>query len=147
MPGTYAAQYCQANGIPYEAYSTSLEEFTFEYPNDREATLTAWSGTADYVVVPAMADDTHAVTQIGQSVFKGNRSLQRVSLPDSAREIGLFAFDTCRSLTRITLPWDLETLGEYAFRNCVNLAEVVFNDGPLTVKDGAFENCPLLTGE
>ncbi|MEG1529805.1 MAG: leucine-rich repeat protein, partial [Clostridia bacterium] len=60
-------------------------------------TLTQYTGTAKYVVIP------DSVTSIGNSAFSG-----------------------CSGLTSITIPASVETINAEAFWNCYNLTSVVF---------------------
>ena len=108
LPDTPAAQYCAGKGIPYEAYSTPAEAFTFELLDDTSAKITGYTGTASAVVIPAMADETHAVTIIGS--LSKNKDVERVYLPEG-----------------------LTGIGASAFKDCTKLQDVVFHDGLLEI--------------
>ena len=111
LPDTPAAQYCAGKGIPYEAYSTPVEAFTFELLDDTSAKITGYTGTASAVVIPAMADETHAVTVIGS--LSKNKDVERVYLPEG-----------------------LTGIGASAFKDCTKLQDVVFHDGLLEIGQG-----------
>lgn len=120
-PDTAAQAYCEANGVPYEALSTPLEEFTFTFPNDTEATLTGWDGEGGIVVIPDMADETHRITAIGNNAFKDKTGM-----------------------TAVRLPKGLVTIYGSAFQGCANLEDVVFHEGLKLVEHAAFYGCVKL---
>ena len=148
-PYTYAAAYCAEHGIPYTAHTTLLEEFTFEFTSDTEATLTGWNGLNNYsnktVTVPPMADDTHVVTAIGEKAFYQKSWITSVYLPDTVESIGSEAFLSCHNLAMIRLPRDLTFLGSMAFAYCYRLEDVEFNEGLKVICSMAFSHCQGLT--
>lgn len=142
-PDTDAARYCADHDIPYLVQSTPLEEFTFEFPNEREATLVSWNvqravlGTQ--IIIPRMADETHVITRIGDNAFKGQYSITSVYFPDSIISIGDCAFEGLYYLQRVVLPENLTELGACAFSGC-GLTEIVFNQKLKIIYNGAFSN-------
>ena len=64
------------------------------------------------------------VSRISSDVFKDNRAITRVELPENLTEINDNAFNGCLNLIRIILPETLEAIGSDAFKNCHKLLEV-----------------------
>ena len=67
------------------------------------------------------------VTDI-KRLFKGNRNLKSITLPDSVTQIDDYAFQSCSSLESITIPGSVTGIGKYAFEYCSNLKEVHISD-------------------
>ena len=143
-PDNYAEAWCGENGMVYEALSTPIGEFTFSFPTEDTATVTGWNGEGESVIIPAMADDTHAVTAIGASAFYGKKALKTVHLPRTLTVIGNQAFQNCESLTEINFPDGLETIKYSAFYGCASLTAAPLPDTVTTIEGFAFDNCPAL---
>ena len=74
--------------------------------------------TYEVIVIP----DT--VTEIGEAVFKGCKSLQKVTLSKKLVSIGARAFSGCESLIRPTIPDTVTIIGDEAFRDCKSLGSI-----------------------
>lgn len=85
----------------------------------KSASLTAYLGSSDVVVIPAKLGGM-SVTTIDNSAFRGS-SVVKVILPDSVTTIGEYAFADCQYLRSITLSSDLRAVGAGAFNNCTAL--------------------------
>ncbi|MCD8185769.1 MAG: leucine-rich repeat domain-containing protein, partial [Rikenellaceae bacterium] len=72
------------------------------------------------------------------------RTLRRVYLPSTLREIGVYAFNQCLNLEYVDTE-NVETIEQWAFRYCLNLREVKLNDGLKTIGNSAFYGCNSLT--
>ena len=88
---TFAIVSTVMTSLPLEVLAAG--EFTIE-----DGVLTAYSGTAEEVVVP------DGVTTIGKNAFFDNTTIKKVTLPDSVQVIDDFAFYECHSLVSIHLP-------------------------------------------
>ncbi|MBQ8271216.1 MAG: leucine-rich repeat protein [Bacteroidaceae bacterium] len=64
------------------------------------------------------------VTRVSKNLFQDSRELQKVSLPNSLKEIGATAFSNCPKLTEIKIPAGVTKMGSDAFYNCNNLKAV-----------------------
>lgn len=86
------------------------------------------------------------IIRIGDSAFRGCRALKNMIVPDSVKSIGAYAFQNCISLTGVILPTGLTELGAYAFYSCTSLLEVTLPDGLTDLGAYMFYNCTSLTG-
>lgn len=77
---------------------------------------------------------------IGDSAFQGVYSLQRVSIPNSAKKIGKMAFTNCSGLTELSFgdKSELAEIGDSAFYGCSRLTEVSLPRGLKKIGKGAF---------
>ena len=100
---------------PAEQPEQGAATFTYEVKNGT-ATLTAYTGNATEVAVPAEIDG-YAVTALGDSLFK-NAGVTRVTLPASVISIGWFAFYGCGSLQSVSMGEAVSTIGYAAFDGC-----------------------------
>ena len=83
-------------------------------------------------------------TNIGSRAFAGCSSLEEIVFPYSVMEIGEAAFEGCRNLENIILPGSLSTIGACAFRCCKSLKNVVIPEHVREINKGTFENCGSL---
>ena len=107
------------------------------------------------------------VTSIGGNVFKDNKTLKNVTLPDTITSIEGSAFQNATALESISLSEGLTTIGRNAFSNTTSLTQIMlpesltsidwwgFSGSGLTsvvipknvtsLGQHIFENCPSLT--
>ena len=85
-----------------------------------------------------------SVTSIGDSAFRGCRSLHYVTIPDSVTSIGDSAFRGCISLQSVTIPDSVTSIGCSAFLGCSSLQSVTLPDSVTSIGDGAFGGCSFL---
>lgn len=81
------------------------------------------------------------ITSVGESVFRGCMTLEKVTLPTTIKTIGGYAFDCATELKEINFPEGLLSIGEFAFDLCVSLEEVNLPDSIETMYAAAFRWC------
>ncbi len=139
--GVSAAEETQVS----EPVLAGTDEFEYTLAGG-EATITAYNGKANRIVIPA-ALDGYPVVAIGDSVFRDRTDLIRVDFEQGAlRSVGNFAFYGCSALEEVLLPDTVETVGRLSFMNCTSLYRVELGDSLLEIGASAFEGCAALDG-
>ena len=82
--------------------------------------------------------------EIAGSSFYGNRYLQSISLPETAKMIGTLSFANCSELTSIDINEGLERIGQAAFAECTGLTEIKFPQSLKYLGAEAFTGCKNL---
>ena len=85
------------------------------------------------------------VTSIGNSAFKGCRSLASINIPSSVTSIGEYAFRGCSSLTSINIPSSVTSIGNEAFSDCRSLTSINIPSSVTSIGKYAFSGCSSLT--
>ncbi|MBR6578381.1 MAG: leucine-rich repeat protein [Clostridia bacterium] len=103
---------------------------------------------ADKNIVIASAYNGVPVVIIEDGVFKSNKNIRSLTIPDKVHYIGKQAFAFCTSLESVVLPENLKTLGADAFNGCVALTEFTFKGtkaewNAIEKQDGWNEDCPF----
>ena len=81
---------------------------------------------------------------VGEYMFYGCKSLERVALPQRSTEIKECAFMGCERLKEVKIGNYMKTVGKHVFLGCSSLKDVKLTGNVETVGDGAFENCTSL---
>ena len=84
------------------------------------------------------------VTKIGYGAFERS-SLQKITIPNSVKEIGSYAFSYCHSLTNVTIPSSVTIIESGVFKDCNSISSITIPNGVKEIRDLAFENCNLTT--
>ena len=95
------------------------------------------------VTVPAMIDG-YKVLGIGDSVFKGNKTITSVTLETGIEYIGKSCFNSCYYITKVTFPSTLKRIGTDAFNSCSSLSNVTIPISVTEINGGAFWYTPWL---
>ena len=82
----------------------------------------------------------------GDSLFKNNQTLKRVTLPanDYFYEIGAEAFAGCTNLETVDAPTTLGDVGKRAFQGCTALKSLALGSNSAHIYESAFEGCTSL---
>ena len=82
-----------------------------------------------------------ASVEIGNSAFKGCKSLKSINLPITPK-IGISAFESCSSLTTLDIKKGTKEIGQWCFAYCTSLTSITFRDES-TVFSGisTFQDC------
>ncbi len=82
-----------------------------------------------------------SVTDLGDYVFSGCKSLASATLSKNIKEIGYDLFDSCESLRTVQIPNGVTAIRSGAFSCCHELEAVNIPNGVKTIESYAFEEC------
>lgn len=85
------------------------------------------------------------VSVIESGAFKDCKKLQKIKIPDTAKNIGTALFANCIKLTDVKLPQGIETITEGLFAGCTSLEQFSVPDTVQLIEDYAFSRCNNLT--
>ena len=85
------------------------------------------------------------VTEIGERAFSGCSNLTSITIPESVTQIGERAFEGCSSLTSITIPNSVTEIGSGAFTGCSSLTSITIPNSVEWIGDSTFSGCRSLT--
>ena len=99
-------------------------DYTFSVTRE-SAVLIEYNGSDTLIEVPGEVNG-RPVTEIGEGAFTGNKSIQRVTLPESVAVIGENAFAGCSELMSLVAQREEVTrVADTAFDGCEKLALIV----------------------
>jgi len=75
---------------------------------------------------------------VQQDLFKDQKNLISITLPEGITEITRSAFEGCENLHTVNLPEGLLRIGINAFRNCSNLKAIELPDSLTSISAGSF---------
>ncbi|MBP5529451.1 MAG: leucine-rich repeat protein [Lachnospiraceae bacterium] len=78
---------------------------------------------------------------IGARVFADNKTIKKVSMPDSVKKIHADAFKNCVNLVDVRLSSKLDFISSYAFQNCISLEEIKLPSGMTKFANEVFMGC------
>ena len=104
--------------------------------------ITSYKGNANTVIVPSMYNGKPIVV-IGEEVFKDNKTLYNITLPNTVKLILDKAFYRCNYLKSINIPDGLRLIGTAAFSECTSLRSISLPNSLMEIKDKAFEYSSL----
>lgn len=124
------------NGLVYPPVGTAANPTAFE--------VSAYEGEATTLTIPDTYNNK-PVTAILPEVFKGNSTLQTLTIGSNVTDIGQSAFEDCDALTQVVLPNAVEYVHARAFRGCDNLTSFTIGSGFAHHDDNFIADCPKLT--
>ena len=123
----------------YEYYSEGL---SFQRINNGYS-LSGIGNCFDSVVVVPSQYNGLPVTEINDSVFRDNKNITAIYLPNTITRIGNFAFDYCTNLSFIRLGNAVEAIGRMAFRFSA-IKTMHIPDSVVSIGEHAFSYCDKL---
>ena len=134
--GNSAFKGCPITSLDIPASVIEIEEWAF-YNHDL-STLTLHDGlqiigegaftNRDDNVTVSVLSLPNTLTTIGNSAFRGWRSITELIIPESAETIGELAFYRCTSLTTVKFGTHVKSVGESAFGSCEGITKVDIGD-------------------
>ena len=116
------------NYLEGEKLKKLVDGMTYEYlTGPKTAILISSTTTEKNVTIPdsALIDGVkYGVIAIDQNAFKGNTSIEKLTISEKVKTIGACAFQNCTSLKKIELPSTLTDIGEKAFDGCKSITHV-----------------------
>ncbi len=150
------AQFPEITGTVAEAASVSVEDSdvsreedfgfsgVYEYGELKSYWIWDYEGTASNVIIPSTYNGK-PVTRIGTNVFKNNKNITNVTIPNSIVEIDGEAFSGCTGLTGITIPEGVKTIEYGVFSGCTGLVSITIPESVESMGSDVFKDCPKLT--
>ena len=111
---------------------------------DGSGTLTAVEGiseTNSEVIIPSEVNG-QAVKQIGQDLFRDNRYLRKLSIPDGV-SLGYRMCSGCALLEEVDLPSGITVIPDHAFEGCVSLHSIELPKTLVQIRLEAFSGSGL----
>lgn len=103
------------------------EDYTYEENEDGTITITAYTGSAEELIIPSEIDGK-AVAEIGHDLFDfvngGNKTIKKITIPSSVKKIDEGAFVWAESLEEVYIEDGVEDIGENAFAGCQKLKKI-----------------------
>lgn len=106
----------------YIALPANEDDFTI----DANGTITSFNGVPEdnrYMSIPETINGI-TVTAIGESVFRLNKALRMLILPENCKIVGTKAFENCTALALFRGD-GVETIDDYAFNYCQSMTDVI----------------------
>lgn len=117
-------------------------DFRWRFRATGSIRLVAYDGADANVEIP---DNIHGmkITSLAANLFKDNKTLESVSIPDSVCFLGHHVFAGCSNLRKIRLSAGVEQMPVTTFAKCERLEEVVFTAPVVTIENGLFADAPV----
>ena len=85
------------------------------------------------------------ITKIADKAFVLCKKLKTVTIPNGVTSVGYMAFWDCEHLTNITIPNSVTSIGNSAFQYCKSLTSITIPNSVTSIKREAFRDCSSLT--
>ena len=131
-------EYADAGTVSENVYGY----FFYKFGSDGYIEIIEYVGKEMDVVVPEEINGRY-VGSIGKNVFKDNKTITSIELPDHLYSIGDGAFEGCENLQTVNSTGITE-IGAHAFCGCKSLENISLT-GIKSVGDYAFSECSSLT--
>ena len=107
---------------------------------DANGVLTGVSGLSGSDITVEIPSEVNGITvsEIGKDVFKDNKNVGRLIIPDSVTKLGYRMCSGCTALSEVRLPAGLTVIPDEAFDGCSSLRTVNFPDTLKEIRSDAF---------
>ena len=123
-------------------YKTDNQTWTYTIDDNKQAVITAYSGTVENVMIPDTLDG-NIVTAIDVGAFAQCASIKTITISNTITSIGSNAFYNCYNLESVTIPSGVTEINNFTFAECKKLKNVTFEADSRLESIGykAFLNC------
>ena len=104
-----------------------------------KAVITGYTGSEKEVNIPSELDGI-TVAALGEKAFNNNKSIEKVTLPDTITEIGSGAFMYCQKLSEVNIPESVKRINNFAFCG-TKIPEAVVPTATALIGKEAFAHC------
>lgn len=132
-----------ADAPAYRELHTVTKEDVKTEAADGAVRLCSYRGPYQKLSIPDTMDDL-PVTQAAEGLFRGNRIIAFVHLPEGLTAIPASMFEHCNNLPAIMLPPSVRSIGAHAFRDCTELRDIYIPAATEDIAPDAFEGCERL---
>ncbi|MCR5652738.1 MAG: leucine-rich repeat protein [Ruminococcus sp.] len=87
------------------------------------ATITGYNGSDTALAIPSKIGGK-TVTVIGEYAFYNRRTITKITIPATVKELEKGAFDECAGLSDLTIPDGVSKIGGFAFFGCTSLKQM-----------------------
>ena len=123
--------------------SPGADNFLYTLEEDDTIRLDDYKGTEQREILIPEVIDGLPVTEIGEACFQNDRTLEKVTMPDTVDVIGVSAFAGCSELKEAVFSANLKKIDIKAFENS-GLTNVVLPDSVEIIEAAAFSGCEKL---
>ena len=140
---TYESIELDENKTVY-AYYEQDEVVAIEYIIDGNGNITGVNNIDGIteLIIPNQVNGT-TVKSLQNYLFKNNKTLQHIELPDTIFDVGLGTFQNCSNLNFVKLPANITVLYEYTFKNCTALKSITLPNTLIEIRSDCFRNSGL----
>lgn len=124
--------------VPLPSSAATSGDYTYTVNDDGTVTITEYTGNDAEITVPSEIDG-YTVTVIGREAFYFNKTLKKVTLPNTINTIKDYGFSGS-SIERINLPNSITSIGEFAFIGA-KLTYINLPSSLTTINTGTFNFC------
>ena len=126
------------------AYYEQDEVVAIEYIIDGNGNITGVNNIDGIteLIIPNQVNGT-TVKSLQNYLFKNNKTLQHIELPDTILDVGLGTFQNCSNLNFVKLPANITVLYEYTFKNCTALKSITLPNTLIEIRSDCFRNSGL----
>ncbi len=122
-----------------EAWCNISFQSLFSNPLNNGAQLFLNGEEVKELVIPS------SITSIGECAFLGCKSLLKVTMPNTVKEIKYAGFENCENLKSVVIPNSVSSIGNYAFWGCSSLEEIDIPNSVQNIGRYAFSRCKGLS--
>ena len=120
-------------------------KLTFEQSLEEPcARILSYEGDSTEVEIPSTLGG-YSVKSVHNKAFFGNKTVCRITVPDSVIQIGSKAFSKCRALEEIVLPANMKELDPSILIQCSALKSVYLPEELRKLPTRFFDGCPIET--